>query len=1256
MGASVLQANSTYQSASGASVQVSLASSTAGSTIVVYVGFGDNVTGTTVADGVNGSYTSLDSQTNGSDVRFAGQYALQNNAGGALTITATFPSNQSFSWIVAVEVGGVKAASVDGHTSATVFPPATTNGLTVGPPSPNNANSPVLVLAMTQVISSSNTASAGTAFSPVSISGVGATDADIIVESALQTGSSTAAAFTAPTGTDTYFAFVVLLDQIPAAPPVSASRAGGLGSFLLLKQRRRFVASGSMTGTASATTSASATPTISGTASGTTSASGAIAGAGSLAGTAPATTSGTATLVGAGALAGTAPSSTSNAATPTVSGTASGSTSASGTMGGAGALAATAPASTSATASLAGAGALAGTASATTSDTATLAGAGAIAGSAGATTSATATPSVHGTASGTTSASGTMAGAGALAGASSASTAASGTLAGAGALEGQADAATSASATAGGAGALSGAASATTSASGELEATGALAGAASASTSATASLQAQGALAGTADAATSAQATPTVSGAASGTTSAIGQLTGESPSALSGNATADTSASGTLVGEGALAAAASATTSASATAGGSGLLAGTATATTSASATPEAEGGLAGTASATTGASANPGPGPVVGSSVMQWGEAPALDAEAERLRRGRRRRKTAVERAIEQDALAEQLSLAFGHSNEVEKAEAPRPPPMPKAPAGPPVVFLRGEFTLDAPTSEGIARVRRPTTMSAASTVGAVESDAVAHNLPFVARGETAIDGGFESNGFAAASPSPEPLRTRIAELEQQLADKPRVVAVQDAAATALVDRVVEKVVQLPPREIVREISVPVYVRIPVAEVVQRDVTATIYLDALEDEQRAEEPFARIYRDSLEDDPDPDAFEGMYDDDLEDADDECAPMADCPPKYVVVSSPTVTSPPDWPRGDEPEDDPQWRQDPVHAVAGGYQWGSSGKVYKSKRKAQAQAAAIYSSGWRGDAVARAKRRQLAKALAPPRAAEVRYKADLVALLGAVHRGVVKLVHDELLPDRPGPASRQDAECKDDVLTQDAGWVDKVRSAIGGLRDKVAKYLRPKVGVSFDHMAKRVDDNGRKAATLIGIRPSSAGLSDLLSDARAANIDLITAAGDIYLDQVADVLTDPENFALPVEQLAELLEERGNVSRSRAELIGVDQTLKTAAGLMQARHEAAGITSYIWSTSKDERVRPMHADLEGQQFDYDDPPETNKDGDTNNPGGDYRCRCVAIPLLEDEEAEPSGPESPEPEPEGSGPEEGDDEEVEPEAAE
>lgn len=38
---------------------------------------------------------------------------------------------------------------------------------------------------------------------------------------------------------------------------------------------------------------------------------------------------------------------------------------------------------------------------------------------------------------------------------------------------------------------------------------------------------------------------------------------------------------------------------------------------------------------------------------------------------------------------------------------------------------------------------------------------------------------------------------------------------------------------------------------------------------------------------------------------------------------------------------------------PVKKVPGGYRWGSKGKVFKTKKEAEAQGKAVYASGYKG---------------------------------------------------------------------------------------------------------------------------------------------------------------------------------------------------------------------------------------------------------------------------------------------------------------
>ena len=91
-------------------------------------------------------------------------------------------------------------------------------------------------------------------------------------------------------------------------------------------------------------------------------------------------------------------------------------------------------------------------------------------------------------------------------------------------------------------------------------------------------------------------------------------------------------------------------------------------------------------------------------------------------------------------------------------------------------------------------------------------------------------------------------------------------------------------------------------------------------------------------------------------------------------------------------------------------------------------------------------------------------------------------------------------------------------------------------------------------------------------------------------------------------------MANISEVRYRVSKSKAKLIARDQTGKLYGEINQARQDEAGITSYIWRTSMDERVRDEHAEREGQEFEWCAPP------DDGHPGIPIQCRCEAEPVL------------------------------------
>jgi SPP1 gp7 family putative phage head morphogenesis protein len=258
--------------------------------------------------------------------------------------------------------------------------------------------------------------------------------------------------------------------------------------------------------------------------------------------------------------------------------------------------------------------------------------------------------------------------------------------------------------------------------------------------------------------------------------------------------------------------------------------------------------------------------------------------------------------------------------------------------------------------------------------------------------------------------------------------------------------------------------------------------------------------------------------------------------------------------------------------------------------------------------------------------ASPRA-ETRYVADLKNILAGIHEGTMKALEPILakwVPEEPEKHRR-------DARPVRSGVSHVTERVIAGLRMHVARH----VGDAFDRMSSEVNKKNAAGMKVIGIDPlwttpvgriPEAEAVAVIKKARDENIKLVEDAGRDYAEQVRDVFEDPDNFGLAPDELKQLLLDRGGVSESRAQLIARDQTLKLNSALTKDRHERAGISQYKWSTSLDERVRPMHADLEGTTQSWDDPPVTNEQGEENHPGEDYQCRCIPIPILPGDEDE------------------------------
>lgn len=208
--------------------------------------------------------------------------------------------------------------------------------------------------------------------------------------------------------------------------------------------------------------------------------------------------------------------------------------------------------------------------------------------------------------------------------------------------------------------------------------------------------------------------------------------------------------------------------------------------------------------------------------------------------------------------------------------------------------------------------------------------------------------------------------------------------------------------------------------------------------------------------------------------------------------------------------------------------------------------------------------------------------------------------------------------------KIDALRLDAGPRDvgRIMTLVNG--EFRAEVSDARIDAIADRQAKAVTEFGRdqfekqmRAGT-----GSSVPLQDppnilRINEAFAAENDAyIKSIPMRYFDEVQKLVLSGISNQTRWEEIAKQVEGRYGVAESSAKLIARDQTGKLLGAQTQARQQALGLTSYIWRTSDDERVREEHAEREGEVFQWSDPPE---DG---HPGQPIQCRCSAEPVLDE----------------------------------
>lgn len=249
---------------------------------------------------------------------------------------------------------------------------------------------------------------------------------------------------------------------------------------------------------------------------------------------------------------------------------------------------------------------------------------------------------------------------------------------------------------------------------------------------------------------------------------------------------------------------------------------------------------------------------------------------------------------------------------------------------------------------------------------------------------------------------------------------------------------------------------------------------------------------------------------------------------------------------------------------------------------------------------------RAQRRALTPR--PPAGAILLYRSALRRLAAAFAAIVDDVLSDVLHHVAHGPPIRTDA----------VGAGELRRRLTGAIASRLdLSHLERLTGEVAGRTEKKAQREVARLVPRLTLRSQIPG-SDLgiVQAWRRSNVDLVRSLFAKQTERLESILNN--NDFVRVEELADRIQQVLGVTESKAELLARSQTLRLNGQITEAKHRAAGISSFVWTTSSDERVRESHEELDGQTFSYDDPPVV--DGEAILPGFAPNCRCTAYPVI------------------------------------
>jgi SPP1 gp7 family putative phage head morphogenesis protein len=216
---------------------------------------------------------------------------------------------------------------------------------------------------------------------------------------------------------------------------------------------------------------------------------------------------------------------------------------------------------------------------------------------------------------------------------------------------------------------------------------------------------------------------------------------------------------------------------------------------------------------------------------------------------------------------------------------------------------------------------------------------------------------------------------------------------------------------------------------------------------------------------------------------------------------------------------------------------------------------------------------------------------------------------------------PADATWQDIRRKVAQLAKNKTFLERLSRVIS--RQMVTMVNRSNASSWQEAAAESSRGRAIYSALREGMRgPVGIRVREIVSE----NARLISSIPQYLRVSVNRQIAEAQREGLRPETIAkQLLARVPQLTRSRARLIARTEVAKATTGLTEARSEEMGIGWYLWSTSRDSRVRPSHRKMENVLVAWNDPPAPEllvgeQSAGRYHAGEIYNCRCDAQPVV------------------------------------